>query len=386
MHPNIVKHPELAEAGAQRIAWVKQNMPILGIIGQRFEKEKPFRGKRVLVCVHLEAKTSYLALLFAQGGAEVVVTGSNPDSTKDDVVAALDQAGLHVYAAHGASHDDMQQYMSYALDLNPNIVIDDGGDVVELLHGERQDVAQHIVGVCEETTTGVLRARARAKAGQLEFPVVLINDAHCKYLFDNYHGTGQSVWDAIMRSTNLSVCGKTVVILGFGWCGQGCADRARGLGANVIVCETDPIKAVAAHLHGYRVMPSLEASLEADFFVTATGSKHVLNAGHFSSMKNGAVIANAGHFHLELDLASLKSLAIQHQQVRDNVTAYKLDDHRSVFLLGGGNIVNIACGDGHPAEIMDTSFALQALSAEYLVSRGQNLSKGVHVVPQTIDQ
>ena len=386
MHPNIVKRPELAETGAQRIAWVEQNMPILEAIGGRFEQEKPFQGKRVLVCVHLEAKTSHLALLFARGGAEVVVTGSNPDSTKDDVVAALDQKDLYVYAAHGATSDEMHQYMSYALDLKPHVVIDDGGDIVELLHGDRKDAAAEVIGACEETTTGVLRAQARARAGALGFPVMLINNAQCKYLFDNYHGTGQSVWDAIMRTTNLTVCGKTAVILGFGWCGQGCADRARGLGANVIVCETDPVKAIAAHLHGFRVMPAIEAAQEGDFFVTVTGSKHVLNQEHFRKMKSGAVIANGGHFSLEIDVAGLEDLSDSRNLVRDNVVDYSFRDGKSLYLLGDGNIVNIACGDGHPAEIMDTSFALQALSAEYLVRHGDGLEKRAHPVPSAIDR
>ncbi len=386
MHPNIVKRPDLAETGAQRIAWVAQHMPILDAIGQRFEQEQPFRGKKVLVCVHLEAKTSHLALLFARGGAEVAVTGSNPDSTKDDVVAALDQKGLHVYAAHGATGDEMHQYMSHALDINPHVVIDDGGDIVELLHGARSDMASRVLGACEETTTGVLRAQARSRAGALSFPVMLINNAKCKYLFDNYHGTGQSVWDAIMRTTNLTVCGKTVVILGFGWCGQGCADRARGLGANVIVCETDPIKAIEAHLHGFRVMPSLEAAKEGDFFVTVTGSKHVLALEHFENMKSGAVIANGGHFSLEIDLQGLERVSVSRRDARDNVVDYRLPGEKRIYVLGDGNIVNISCGDGHPAEIMDTSFALQALSAEHLVLQGQGLEKDAYPVPSSIDR
>ena len=384
MRPNIVKHPQLAAEGRRRIEWAQKNMPVLNRIEKVFRQEQPFDGMRVLVCVHLEAKTAYLAEVFATGGATVAVTGSNPDSTKDDVVAALDEAGVHVYAANGASWDDMHTYMSYALDLAPQIVIDDGGDIVELLHGPRRDVLSQVKGVCEETTTGVMRARARASAGELDFPVVLINEAYCKYLFDNYHGTGQSVWDAVMRTTNLTLCGKTIVIVGYGWCGKGCADRARGLGANIIVCETDPIKAIEAVMQGFRVMPLLDACALGDFVLTVTGNRNVLSQQHFLEMKDGVVVANAGHFSVEIDLHALTSLSKNQVQARHQVSGFQLESGKWIYLLGEGNIVNIACGDGHPAEIMDTSFSLQALSAQYIVTH--DLDNTVHNVPADIDQ
>ena len=264
MHENIVAAPELAGEGLQKIEWVRRNMPILRKIQSEFEKEQPFAGKRITVCIHLEAKTAFLALVLRSGGAQVSVTGSNPESTKDDVVAALAEEGLRVYARHGAEPSEMRKYMEMALDLKPHLVIDDGGDLVEILHETRTDLLEGMLGACEETTTGVLRAQARAKAAQLQFPVMLVNEARCKYLFDNVHGTGQSVWDAVMRSTNLVLAGKTVVVAGYGWCGRGCALRAQGMGASVIVCEVDPVKACDALMNGCRVMPLMEACKEAD--------------------------------------------------------------------------------------------------------------------------
>lgn len=386
MRPNIVASPEKAAQGRKKIEWVRRNMPILRRLEAGFTDQKPFAGQKVVVSVHLEAKTAYLALVMAAGGAEVAVTGSNPDSTKDDVVAALDELGLHVYAKHGASLAEMRGYMSQALDIRPTIVIDDGGDIVELLHDERKELCANVLGVCEETTTGVLRARARAQAGQLNFPVMLINQARCKYLFDNVHGTGQSVWDAIMRSTNLVLAGKTVVIVGFGWCGRGCALRAAGLGAKVIVCEVDPVKAADAAMTGYQVMPLLDACPVADVVLTVTGVRQTLMRQHFEAMKNGVLIANAGHFRNEIDVEALQGLATEDALMRENVHGYKTGGDRWLYLIGDGNIVNIACADGHPAEIMDTSFALQALSALYLVEHHQKLPAGVFEVPESIDQ
>ena len=379
MQANIVASPETASAGRQKIEWVRRNMPILRQLEAEFTEQQPFAEQRVVVSVHLEAKTAYLALVMAAGGAEVAVTGSNPDSTKDDVVAALNEMGLHVYARHGASLAEMRAYMSQALDIRPTIVIDDGGDIVELLHDERKALCADVLGVCEETTTGVLRASARANAGQLSFPVMLINQARCKYLFDNVHGTGQSVWDAVMRSTNLVLAGKTVVIVGFGWCGRGCALRAAGLGAKVIVCEVDAVKAADAAMSGYQVMPLLGACTAADIVLTVTGE-------HFEAMKDGVLIANAGHFRNEVDVEALQTLAVADAPMRENVHGYETADGSWLYLIGDGNIVNIACADGHPAEIMDTSFALQALSARYLVEHHRELSAGVFEVPETIDQ
>ena len=386
MHPNIVSSPELAADGQQKIDWVRRNMPILRQLESEFRKQQPFAGKRVLVCVHLEAKTAYLSLVLAAGGATVAVTGSNPGSTKDDVVAALDALGLHVYARHGATLDEMEGYMSMALDIRPHVVIDDGGDIVELLHGRRSELSAGVLGACEETTTGVLRASARAQVNELAFPVMLINDARCKYLFDNVHGTGQSVWDALMRTTNLVLAGKTIVIVGFGWCGRGCALRAAGLGAKVIVCEVDAVKAADAAMNGYQVMPLLEACRKADIVLTVTGVSSTLDHEHFSVMKDGVLIANAGHFRSEINVDALQVLAVEQAPMRDRVHGYKTPSGAWLYLIGDGNIVNIACADGHPAEIMDTSFALQALSARYLVESQEDLLPGVYHVPDDIDQ
>ena len=386
MRPNIVASPEKAVTGKQKIEWVRRNMPILRQLEAEFLQQRPFAGKRVLVCVHLEAKTAYLALVIAAGGAEVVVTGSNPGSTKDDVVAALDAKGLHVYARYGASLEEMHRYTGYALELRPHLVIDDGGDVVELLHDSHRDLAADVLGACEETTTGVLRARERAANGALNFPVMLINEARCKYLFDNVHGTGQSVWDAIMRTTNLVLAGKTIAIIGFGWCGRGCALRAVGLGAKVIVCEVDAVKAADAAMNGYQVMPLLDACPKADIVLTVTGVCDTLERQHFAAMKDGVLIANAGHFRNEISVDELQDLAVEDAVMRENVHGYKTPAGNWLYLIGDGNIVNIACADGHPAEIMDTSFALQALSARHLAEHDQELEPGVYEVPDEIDQ
>lgn len=386
MQPNIVRHPELAADGKQKISWVRRNMPILRQLEADFSQLQPFADKRVLVCVHLEAKTAYLALVMAAGGAQVAVTGSNPGSTKDDIVAALDCAGLHVYAEHGASLQKMQQHMGLALEIQPHLVIDDGGDIVELLHESHRHLGVDMVGACEETTTGVLRARQRAQTDGLDFPIMLINEARCKYLFDNVHGTGQSVWDAIMRSTNLLLAGKTITIIGFGWCGRGCALRAVGMGAKVIVCEVDAVKAADAAMNGYQVMPLLEACPVSDIVLTVTGIRHTLTRVHFDTMKEGALIANAGHFRNEIDVESLQELAIENKPMRENVHGYKTPAGKWLYLIGDGNIVNIACADGHPVEIMDTSFALQALSARYLFEHHEELAPGVYGVPDEIDQ
>jgi len=361
-------------------------MPILKKIQSEFEVQQPFAGKRITVCIHLEAKTAYLALVLRSGGAEVSVTGSNPESTKDDVVAALAEEGLKVYARHGAKPQEMRKYMEMALEIKPQLVIDDGGDLVEILHENQTGMLEGVIGACEETTTGVLRAQAREKAGQLQFPVMLVNEARCKYLFDNVHGTGQSVWDAVMRSTNLVLAGKTVVIVGYGWCGRGCAMRAQGLGASVIVCEVDPVKACDALMNGCRVMPLLEACAEADVVLSVTGVRHTLCKEHFHVLKDNALLANAGHFWEEIDTSELEEISTDQQQMRTNVEGFQMQDGRWLNLLGNGNIVNIACADGHPAEIMDTSFALQALSARHLVEHANVLEKRCYPVPGIIDE
>ena len=385
LQESVVAAPELAAEGRRRIEWVRRNMPILNQLERQFAAEQPFAGKRVTVCIHLEAKTAYLALVLRAGGATVAVTGSNAESTKDDVVAALAAEGLHVYARHGATPEEMRRYMGLALELSPHVVIDDGGDLVELLHESQRANAVHMLGACEETTSGVLRARARAKAGQLEFPVMLVNDARCKYLFDNVHGTGQSVWDAVLRSTNLVLAGKTVVVVGYGWCGRGVALRAQGLGAHVVVCEVDPIKAADALMYGCRVMPLADACRIADVVLTVTGVRHTLRREHFPLLKRNVLLANAGHFSEEIDVTALAELAAERQALRANVEGFRLADGRWLNLLGNGNIVNIACGDGHPAEIMDMSFALQLLAARHVVTHADSLAAGCHPVPADID-
>ncbi len=386
MIPSILAAPQLAAEGQRRIEWVRRNMPILRRLEERFAAERPFDGKRICVCIHLEAKTAYLALVLRAGGATVCVTGSNPESTKDDVVAALAAEGLHVYARHGATPDEMRRYMGIALELTPHVVIDDGGDLVELLHESHRAYAGDMLGACEETTSGVLRARARAEAGRLDFPVVLVNEARCKYLFDNVHGTGQSAWEGVMRATNLVLAGKTVVIAGYGWCGKGCALRAQGLGANVVVCEVDPIKAADALMHGCRVLPLAQACAVADVVLTVTGVRHTLRAEHFALLKDNVLLANAGHFWEEIDVASLAEAAVERKPLRANVEGFRLSNGRWLNLLGGGHIVNIACADGHPAEIMDMSFALQALAVRHVVEHAASLAAACHPVPVAIDE
>ncbi len=385
MKDNILKDRSLAAEGERKINWVRKNMPLLRILEKDFEENLPFKGIKVVVSVHLEAKTAALALLFAAGGAEVSVTGSNPFSTKDDIVAALDKRGLHVFAVHGVPEDEYRRHLNAALDLGPNIVIDDGGDLVNLLHEERKELLPGVYGACEETTTGVLRNRARQQEGKLEFPVVAVNDAWCKYLFDNRYGTGQSTLDAVMRTTNLLVTGKDVVVIGFGWVGKGIAARMKGLGAHVTVIEVNPVKALEAVMEGYSVMPMDEAARKGDIFITATGNKNVITADHFEVMKDGAVACNAGHFPVEMDLDGLKKRAVHTEELRENVFGFLFPDGKWVNILGMGNIVNIACADGHPAEIMDMSFALQALSAKYLLENHTVLDKTVKKVPDDID-
>lgn len=386
MKPNIVETPERAAEGRARIDWVRCNMPILRQLEEEFSREQTFSGVKALVCVHLEAKTAYLAKVLQAGGADVAVTGSNPDSTKDEVVAALAEEGMYVYARHGAKPNEMRTYMGMALDLEPNVVIDDGGDIAELLHDVRPELLKGLFGVCEETTSGVKRAIARDAAGRLEFPVMLINEARCKHLFDNVHGTGQSVWDGVIRATNLAIAGKTVVVVGYGWCGQGCALRAQGLGAQVIVCEVDPVKAADALMRGYRVMPLLEACPQADIVLTVTGVKGTLGDTHFRALKDGALIANGGHFWDEIDVETLKEKSVERKRMRDLVERFRMPNGGWIQLLGEGNIVNISCADGHPAEIMDTSFALQALCARYLVQERGTLEARTYRVPPEIDE
>ncbi len=386
MQSSIVAAPERVAEGRQRIDWVRGHMPILKQLEEEFCQSLPLRGLRVVVSVHLEAKTAYLALVLRSAGAQVAVTGSNPESTKDEVVAALAAEGLYVYARHGASPEEMREMMSMALDIEPNIIIDDGGDIVELIHDVRPELLPHVLGACEETTSGVMRAKARSQANKLKFPVLLVNDARCKYLFDNVHGTGQSVWDGVMRSTNLVVAGKTVVVAGYGWCGKGVGLRAQGLGAQVIVCEIDPVNAADALMNGCRVMPLIDACREADIVITATGVRHTLRLEHFSVLKDNVLLANAGHFWDEIDVDSLRALAEESCQMREQVEGFRMPNGCWLYLLGKGNLVNIACADGHPAEIMDTSFALQALAGKHLAVHGASMPPVASKVPEDIDQ
>ncbi len=385
-----IKNPELWRDGALKIEWVRHHMPLLNGLEAEFREEKPFAGKRIALSVHLEAKTAYLCKVLAAGGAEMYVTGSNPLSTQDDVAAALVHDGLNVFAWHGATESEYKAHIRRVLEVGPNIIIDDGGDLVNMIHTEYRELLPQVVGGCEETTTGILRLQAMNRAGKLEFPMMLVNNADSKHLFDNRYGTGQSVWDGINRTTNLIVAGKTVVVAGYGWCGKGVAMRAKGLGAKVVVTEIDPIKAMEAVMDGFMVMPMAEAAREGDIFVTVTGCDGVITREHFLAMKDGAILCNAGHFDVEVDVAGLRAMAVESAPARNNIMGYRLENGKKVYVLAEGRLVNLAAGDGHPAEIMDMSFAIQALSARYLLQHRAELSSGrgkmVHDVPVEIDR
>lgn len=380
-----IRDLQLKDEGARRIRWAERHMPVLGAIGRRFAEELPFKGLNVSLAIHLEAKTACLVRTFIRGGATIHVTGSNPHSTQDSICAALVADGCDVFAMHGESQARYREFWQKTLSIKPHIVIDDGADLVHMLLGESRAYASNVIGACEETTSGVLRLREWQQSGRLTFPAIAVNDASCKRWFDNYYGTGQTVWDALLRTTNLLIAGKKVVIAGYGWCGQGIAKYAAGLGAQIIVTEIDPTKALLAYMDGHAVMPMDKAAEAGDIFITATASQHVITARHFEKMKHGALICNAGHFNRELDIAALESLAVETAEPRANIVAYKMPDGRELHLIASGALVNIAAADGHPIEIMDLSFALQALSAEYLVKHG-SLPAGVHRVPEEIDQ
>ena len=382
---SVIRDISLADKGRQKIEWVRKNMPLLRSLEDEFRENTPFSGVRVVVSVHLEAKTAYLAKLFAIGGGEVSVTGSNPLSTQDDVAAALVADGLDVYAWYNSTKEEYEEHLNLALGYKPNIIIDDGGDLVNLLHTSRRELIPHIMGGCEETTTGVLRLKAMEKQGILRFPMIAVNNAQCKYLFDNRYGTGQSVWDGINRTTNLIVASKNVVVAGYGWCGKGIAMRAKGLGANVIVTEIDPIKAAEAYMDGFKVMKMSDAAKVGDFFITVTGCRDVITQEHFKNMKDGAILCNAGHFDVEVSVKELEEIAIEKAQQRNNIMGYKMPDGRWINLLAEGRLVNLAAGDGHPAEIMDMSFALQAKSAQYMLKNYNKLGNSVVDVPVEID-
>ncbi len=382
---STVRDITLAPEGEVKIAWAARNMPILRSIEADFAREKPLAGIKITLAVHVEAKTAYLCRVLAEGGAEMHITGCNPLSTQDDVAAALAAGGLDTHAFHACTDDEYMALIDNVLSVGPDVIIDDGGDLVARIHEKYPDLAANVIGSCEETTTGIHRLKRMASLGALRFPAVAVNDADCKHLFDNRYGTGQSVWDGIMRTTNLIVAGKDVVVAGYGWCGKGVSMRAKGLGARVIVTETDPVRALEAVMDGFRVMTMAEAAPIGDLFITVTGDCAVIPGELFPVMKDGAILANAGHFNVEIDVDALERMAVGKYRARRNIDGYRLPNGRTLFLLAEGRLVNLASGDGHPAEIMDMSFAIQALCAQYLAEHRGELAPGVVPVPREID-
>ena len=380
-----IKDASLAPSGRKKIEWVRSFMPALTEIEKQFEAEKPFKGLRIAVSVHLEAKTANLGLVLAKGGAEVYLTGCNPLSTQDDVAAAVAEMGVETFGIYGVTPAEYEDLLAETLACHPHLIVDDGGDLINPLGGRCREYADQLIGGCEETTTGIHRLKAREREGVLPCPMMAVNDAKAKHYYDNKYGTGQSVWTAIMDTTNLIVAGKTVVVAGYGWCGKGTAMRAKGMGANVIVTEVDPFKALDATMDGFRIMQMDEAAKVGDIFVTVTGCKDVITPKHFAVMKDQAVLCNAGHFDCEVDIASLKKMAVKEEDRRKNIVGYTLPDGRTLNVLGEGRLVNLACGMGHPAEIMDMSFAVQALSLKWLVDHKDELTTKVYKIPDTID-
>ncbi len=386
LKPSIIKDASLAASGQQKLDWVKQNMPVINMLRQEFEKSKPLADLTVACCLHLEAKTGYLLQTLKAAGARVVACASNPLSTQDDVVAALVDSGITVYAIYGETPEEYHQFLELTLDAQPDAIIDDGADMVTILHKDRREQAKSIIGGCEETTTGIYRIRSMDEDGTLLFPMMAVNDAYMKYLFDNRYGTGQSVWDGINRTTNLVVAGKYVVVAGYGWCGKGVSMRALGMGAKVIITEIDPIKANEAIMDGFQVMPMSEAAKLGDIFITVTGNINVIRKEHMLVMKDQAIMANAGHFDVEISKGDLLDLAKSTRLMRNNVEEFVLADGRKLYLLAEGRLVNLAAGDGHPAEVMDLSFSLQALSLIHVVKNRPGLGMHVYNVPEEIDE
>ncbi|HEV2860157.1 MAG TPA: adenosylhomocysteinase [Pyrinomonadaceae bacterium] len=382
-----VKDLALAAEGKRRIEWAEREMPVLRLIRERFQKEKPLEGVRLAACAHITTETANLARALQAGGAEAVLIASNPLSTQDDVAASLvSDWGIPVYAIKGESTETYNRHVRTALDFRPQIIIDDGSDVVATLVKERGDQMDEIIGTTEETTTGIVRLKAMEQAGFLPFPSIAVNNAQTKHFFDNRYGTGQSTLDGIIRATNILLAGRVVVVVGYGWCGKGVAMRARGMGANVVVTEINPVKAIEAVMDGFRVMPMSEAASVGDVFVTVTGNRHVIDAEHFALMKDGAIVCNSGHFDLELNLTSLRDMSGPPQTLRPFVEEFKVKTSGSrVIVLGEGRLINLAAAEGHPASVMDMSFANQALSAEYLVKNKGKLGPGVHVLPEEVD-
>jgi adenosylhomocysteinase len=382
-----VKDISLAADGKRRIDWAEREMPVLRLIRERFASEKPLRGMRLVACAHVTSETANLVRTLQMGGAEALVIASNPLSTQDDVAASIvSEWGVPVFAIKGESTETYNRHVRIALDFHPQIIIDDGSDVVATLLKERGEQKNEIIGTTEETTTGIVRLQAMEQAGVLPFPSIAVNNAQTKHFFDNRYGTGQSTLDGIIRATNILLAGRTVVVVGYGWCGKGVAMRARGLGANIVVAEVNPIKAVEAIMDGYRVMPMAEASSIGDIFITVTGNRHVIDASHFSRMKDGAIVCNSGHFDLELNLVALRDMSQAPVTLRPFVEEFKLlAGGQRIIVLGEGRLINLAAAEGHPASVMDMSFANQALSVEYLVKNRGQLKPGVHVLPEAVD-
>ncbi len=371
--------------GYRKIEWAERNMKTLSKIREEFRKEKPLEGYRIGMALHVEAKTAVLVLTLIDGGAEVAITGCNPLSTQDDVANALRDMGIKCFARRGMSREEYYDALNKVIDSKPDIVVDDGADLIFLLHKERKDWADKVLGASEETTTGVMRLRAMEKEGILMFPVIAVNDAYTKYLFDNRYGTGQSTWDGIFRATNMLIAGKTVVVAGYGWCGRGIAMRAKGLGANVIVTEVDEIRALEAIMDGFRVMPMREACKYGDIFITATGNIDVIREEHFKLMKDGAILANAGHFNVEISIPDLEKLSKKKRKIRPYLEEYDLGD-KKIYLIAEGRLVNLVVGDGHPIEVMDMSFSDQALAVKYIAENHENLEKRVYRLPDELDR
>ncbi|MCI1640113.1 MAG: adenosylhomocysteinase [Bacteroidales bacterium] len=388
--PSEIFDSSLWESGELKIEWVRRHMPLLEGLEKEFSAEKPFKDMKVALSVHLEAKTAHLCEVLAEGGADMYVTGSNPLSTQDDVAAALAHRGLNVFARYGADETEYKSSLRKVISIGPDIIIDDGGDLVNLIHSEYAELVPGVIGGCEETTTGILRLQTMDREKKLLFPMMSVNNAACKHFFDNRYGTGQSVWDGICRTTNLIVAGKNVVVAGYGWCGKGVSMRAKGLGANVIVTEIDPVKAMEAVMDGFRVMKMSEAASIGDIFVTVTGCRDVITVNDFMKMKEGAICCNAGHFDVEVSMSGLRKLAVSHHPARKNIEAYVLPDGKSIYILAEGRLVNLAAGDGHPAEIMDMSFAIQALCARYLAVNKDSIKRErggmLKAVPEEIDK
>jgi adenosylhomocysteinase len=381
-----VKDLKLAPKGKDRIEWAERSMPVLRLIKQRFQKEKPLKGIRMAACLHVTTETANLLIALKAGGADVYACASNPLSTQDDVAAALVKVyGIPTFSIKGEDRKTYYKHLYAALDAHPNITMDDGADLVSELHSARASQASEIIGSTEETTTGVIRLRAMENDGVLKFPVVAVNDAKTKHLFDNRYGTGQSTMDGIIRATNVLIAGAVVVVSGYGWCGRGVAMRAKGLGGRVIVCEVDPMKALEAVMDGFDVMPIAKAAPLGDIFVTLTGDIHVIRQEHFAKMKDGAIVANSGHFNVELDLVGLKKISKKVRLIRDFVQEYTMKNGRKVFILGEGRLINLAAAEGHPASVMDMSFANQALGAEYVVNNHESLQNKVYSIPTDID-